>query len=105
MSYVFRRYTTPVPPLIVSGMDLTTYDVYVTISQGSHSLTIEDAEMELDADGNTIITFDMSQITTAEFREGPAKVQVNFIDDQGRRNATNEAAVTIGGNLLDRVLS
>ncbi len=104
MSYVFRRYTTPTPPLIVRDMDLTTYDVYVTITQGAHSLTINDVAMEIDEGGNTVITFDMTQFATAEFREGSAKVQVNFINGQGKRNATNEAVIKIGGNLLDRVI-
>lgn len=100
-----RRYTTPVLPLIVQGVDITDCDVYVTIAQKTHVLTVDDAAMELDGDGNTIITVDLSQFDTAEFREGSAKVQVNYIDGQGRRNATEEAVITIGGNLLDKVLS
>lgn len=100
-----RRYTTPELPLIVQGVDITDYDVYVTIAQKTHILTVDDAAMELDGDGNTIITVDLSQFDTAEFREGSAKVQVNWLDGQGRRNATEEAVITIGGNLLDKVLS
>lgn len=100
-----RRYTTPELPLIVQGVDITDCDVYVTIAQKTHVLTVDDAAMELDGDGNTVITVDLSQFDTAEFREGSAKVQVNYIDGQGRRNATEEAVITIGGNLLDKVLS
>lgn len=100
-----RRYTTPTLPLIVQGIDLTGADVWVTLAQKAHIITVDDANMELDEDGNTVISVDLTQFQTAEFREGTMKVQVNWIDELGRRNASNEALITVDGNLLDRVLS
>lgn len=98
-----RRYTTPTVTVTVEGVDITGCDVYVTIAQGQHAATFENAPMEL-VDSDTAISVDMSQCETAGFRPGLAKVQVNWIDEYGKRNALQEGAIAIDGNLLDRVL-
>ena len=99
-----RQYTTPTIPITVEGLDLTAFSVWVTFTQGSHVLTIEDPTMELDVDGNTVLSVELGQCQTAGFRVGMAKVQVNWINQYGKRDATEEGVLPVDGNLLDRVL-
>lgn len=98
-----RRYTTPTMELVVQGIDLTASDVYVTMRQQGRELTIENADVALDGE-DTIITFSLTQEQSATFREGRARLQVNWLDADGRRNATNIAAVEVAGNLLERTV-
>ena len=99
-----RRYTTPTIELTVEGVDLTSYTVYASFVQGRHSLDVEGAECALDEEGNTIVTVPLTQLQTAGFQEGSAKVQVNWLDLEGNRNATTIGKISIEANLIEKEL-
>lgn len=99
-----RRYTTPTVELIVEGVDLTEYTVYVSFVQGRHALNIEGAECSLDEDGNTVVAVSLTQLQTAGFQEGAARVQVNWLDLAGNRNATEIGKLSIEPNLMEETL-
>lgn len=98
-----RRYTTPTMELVVQGIDLTGCDVYVTLWQQGDEITtrVGADDMARDDEGTTI-TVGYTQEQTASLDEGRAKVQVNWVDGEGRRNATAIAAIQVSGNLLGR---
>lgn len=98
-----RRYTTPTIELTVEGHDLTASDVYVTMRQQGRELTVEDADVTLDG-GDTVITFSLTQEQSATFREGRARVEVNWVDADGFRNATSIGELAVTPNLLNRVV-
>lgn len=104
------RYTTPILPLEVEGIDLTTNeDVYVTLEQGSLELTKKGSDLTILYDAETdisTITFTLSQEETAAFAlNRPVDVQVNFINASGVRDATNIATIPVMRNLLDKVIN
>lgn len=104
------RYTTPILPLEVEGVDLTdNEDVYVTLEQGGLELTKKGSDLTVQYDGETdisTITFSLTQEETAAFNLNRAvDVQVNFINASGLRDATNIATLPVLRNLLDKVIS
>lgn len=103
------RYTTPILPLEVEGIDLTqNEDVYVTLEQGCIELTKkDDLSMSYDSETNiTSISFMLTQEETAAFSLAKAvDVQVNFINEAGIRDATNIATIPVMRNLLDKVIN
>lgn len=98
-----RRYTTPSVMLTVKGADLTSYDVYVTITQDGNSVTIENPPAQL-VGCNTVLTVELTQEESAQFSAGMAEVQINWVDVAGHRDATNIKHVSIGTNLLSEVI-
>ena len=98
-----RRYTTPLERLTVKRVDLTDYDVYVTYRQGRVALTISDPEVSLDG-GDTIIQTRLTQRQTAGFRGGTVRVQVNWVDSLGNRDATVIKDVDVSEQLLEEEL-
>lgn len=103
------RYTTPILPLEVEGIDLTqNEDVYVTLKQECIELTKkDDLSMSYDSETNiTEISFMLTQEETAAFAlNRPVDVQVNFINEAGVRDATNIATIPVMRNLLDKVIN
>lgn len=108
------RYTTPILPLEVEGIDLTdNQDVYVTLvqklGQKSVELTKSGSDLTIQYDAETdisTITFTLTQEETAAFSLNVAvDVQVNFINASGVRDATNIATLPVLRNLLDEVIS
>ena len=103
------RYTTPILPLEVEGIDLTdNEDVYVTLVQGSIELTKRDSDLTIEYSAETeisTITFSLSQEETAAFSLTKAvDIQVNYINASGVRDATNIAIIPVLRNLLDKVI-
>ena len=96
-------YTTPTLRLTIAGIDLTDMDVYVTIEQGTHELTLEDADVSY-ADGRTTVAVALTQQQTAAFSRGTCDVQVNWLDANGTRSATVVRTVNVGTQLLQEVL-
>lgn len=97
-----RRYTTPTVELAVRGADLTGCECWVSITQGASRIETQ-AEPELDGE-DTTLTVQLTQEQTGMLRQGSARVQVNWIDEGGHRNATTIREVEVDGNLLDRVV-
>ena len=108
------RYTTPILPLEVEGVDLTTNeDVYVTLVQKLEQKSVEltksgsDLTIQYDAEADiSTITFTLSQEETAAFNVNRAvDTQVNFINSSGVRDATDIATIPVMRNLLDKVIN
>lgn len=100
-----RRYTTPTYTFTISGVDLSSMDVYVTFKQGSTILTIEDCTVTY-ADETSTIEVSLTQAQTASFIVGKdCKVQVNAINIDGDRLATKERTVKVKVNLLEEVIT
>lgn len=109
------RYTTPSITLLVEDMDLTQgQDIYVSLEQGpeANPISLEKRETDLtittDTHGqitDTNLVFVLSQEESAMFDLNAAvKVQVNWIDASGVRQATEIRNIPVFRNLLDRVI-
>ncbi len=100
------QYTTTTLHLMVRGVDLTPYEVHVTIEQGNKEYDLTDGVVTYDEgdDGATHIRVALSQAQTGSLRKGKCKVQVNWIDQSGNRNATVIKETEVLANLLDRVV-
>lgn len=104
-----RRYTTPTLTLTVSGVDLSDFDVYVTITQGDIELTKTDDDITVtydsDEEKSTVAVY-LTQAETGAFESRKdAKTQVNWMTSEGVRGATKIKTVHIEGNLLPEVLT
>lgn len=105
------NYTTPTYPITVEDKDLTGQDVYVTFEQMGKKLTKSGADLTIttethDQVTDTIITTTFTQEETAMFDPGTrVKLQVNFINSEGVRDATNKATIEVFSNLLDKVIA
>lgn len=102
------RYTTPLLPLEVEGIDLTSdNDVYVTLAQGENrKITKSGVELTIAYEAQTDIStidFTLTQVESACFELGkPVDIQVNFINEAGRRDATNIVTIPVMRNLLNK---
>lgn len=94
-----RQYTTPTMRLFVEDRDLTGWDVRVTIAQGGKKLTISDPAIENDETGS-MLTFTLTQAQTGMFADSSVGIQVNAIDQDGRRIASPIVRHEVGANLL-----
>lgn len=104
------RYTTPILPLEVEGVDLSeNEDVYVTLKQNDVELTKKGSDLTIlyDAESDlSTITFTLTQEETAAFNINRAvDTQVNFINSAGVRDATDIATIPVMRNLLDKVIN
>lgn len=102
------NYTTPSISLIVEGVDLTqNQDVYVSIEQGQFELEKKGADLILTKEENdTMIVVMLSQEESASFNyNSSAAIQVNWIDEDGIRDATEIRRIDVLKNLLDRVIA
>lgn len=97
------QYTTPTLHLVVEGIDLTGQHVYVTLTQYSRKLTFDDPTVEFD-DKDTHIHVALTQEQTGTLHRGSARVQVNWVDQAGNRDATTIREVSVGENLLAQVV-
>lgn len=101
------RYTTPTITLTVEGVDLTSADVYVSMEQGSLKFVKSgDAITKTYNDPDTTITVTLTQEESAKFVEKQAvSVQINWIEADGKRSATQVKGISVARNLLDEVLT
>lgn len=103
------NYTTPTITLTVEGVDISAFDVFVTLEQGKTELTKSGADLTITTETvqqitNTIISFTLSQLESAKFDYSRyVNVQVNWINN-GTRNATEIETIEVMRNLLDRVI-
>lgn len=99
-----RRYTTPTLSLRVKSANLTGCRVFVTLVQGAFKIE-EQATPSLDG-SDTALMVPLSQSQTGHLKAGrKCRIQVNWIDRSGNRNATNIKEVPVDENLLDMVVS
>lgn len=103
------NYTTPTIPLTVEGIDLTSYDLYVTLEQVGKKLTKSGNDLNVTTQTvgqktNTKITFDLTQAESAMFNHRlGVDIQVNYIKD-GVRKATDIKHISVMKNLLSEVI-
>lgn len=100
------RYTTPTIEIRVKGVDLTNgYRIWVSLQQGYEVQTIEVGSATLDG-SDTLIECELTQRQTAKLSpRKPVSIQVNWIDVDGRRNATVQATESVLDNLLAKVVT
>lgn len=101
------RYTTPTLILEVPK-DLTNVDVYVSLEQNGELL--DPIKIGTDdkhfCDDVTKIYVHFDQNTTGKFKPGASlRMQINWIDSNGIREATDVRTVSVTDNLLEEVLS
>lgn len=103
------NYTTPTITLTVEDVDISAFDVFVTLEQGKTELTKSGADLNITTETilqntNTIITFTLSQTESALFDYSRfVNVQVNWIDGVTRL-ATDIVTIEVMRNLLDQVI-
>lgn len=100
------RFTTPIITLEVEDIDLTDQDIYVSVEQGDTELTKSGDDLTVAfSEGNTNITFTLTQIESALFRyDRKVAIQVNWISSSGVRAATEIATIPVMKNLLAEVI-
>lgn len=105
------KYTTPAIQLRIKGIDLTAeQDVRVTLSEdGGVKLTKSGADLNITAEEEqgvivTTIALVLSQQESAAFNY-VSEVQVNWINSQGKRDATEIKTLSVSENLLAEVIS
>lgn len=102
-----RRYTTPTIPMTVP-VDLTGAEIHVTIKQGARKLekTGSDVTVVYDSEsGKTELSVSLTQEETGLFvAEKKVYVQVNWIFQNGIRDATNIKQISVSENLISEVI-
>lgn len=105
------KYTTPAVPMELEGIDLTSqYNVYVTIEQGDIKITKRESDLIItvtvvDDVPTTSITLLLTQEETGKLDyDKSAKIQINWINQAGVRDASTIGAVSVFRNLLDEVI-
>lgn len=114
------RYTTPTIALRVPNRDLTNSKVWVTMRQkhfirsGRYSSEVGYATLTIDTlttilvGTDTYVTFNLAQEQTAMFDPSSSEqtyIQVNWMNSDGRREATKIRPIENLENLLQEVLS
>ena len=106
------NYTTPTIYLTVENVDLSGQkDVYVSLEQFGLELTKSGEDITVsttthDQITDTNISVPLTQEESAAFEFGKeVQVQVNWIDSQGVRDATEIKKIKVFRNLLDEVIS
>lgn len=100
-------WTTPtIPVTITTGqLEKTHCKVYMTVTQGQNSVTLEPYRIESDEENDrSVLMFYLAQLQTGNFHPGEASVQVNFIDWMGYRDATKFERIYLGSNLIGKEL-
>lgn len=97
------QYTTPTDELVVKGVDLTGYEVWASYRQRSKKLDVQAQSVTYDGT-DTTITIPLTQEQTGAFASGQVAVQVNWLTAGGQRDATTIKEISVGSNLLDRVM-
>ena len=100
-----KRGTTPTIPLVVDT-DLNGWTVYVTLSNGSHQITVDNTRLEIAYDAeteSTDIEVALTQEETLSLPVGYADVQVRAIKD-GIAIATDVQSIDVGRILKEGVI-
>ena len=97
-----RQYTDVRLTFTVEGLDLTTIEQpHMTFLQEFGKVfDTENVEIISEDTGSVLIT----QEQTALLKPGEVKVQLNFFNEYGLREASDEGAIIVESNLLRRIL-
>ena len=100
-----RRFTTPTQVLLVDEPTLIDDQLYVTYKQANKILTFGPDNIVVESTDTGIkIYIELAQLQTGGFTVGLVQVQVNGIDQNGIRRATNIATFEMTDNLLRKVI-
>ena len=102
------QYTTPTITLRVNKYTIPDdAEIYVSLEQGMVSLEIRETDITLTPfEGGTYLRFELTQAQSGQFKWlQPVRIQVNWIDENEKRDATRIAQFPAFENLLDRVIS
>lgn len=101
-----HQNTTPTKTIRCRGVDLTPYDMIVSLRQtvrgrpNAHEVDIGLDGLTVEADGDdTLITLTLTQEQTGGFVPGEVEYQINYGADTARM-ATSVGSLTMGRNLL-----
>ena len=96
-----RRFTTPRILVRIDGADLTGCDVYVTLWQGANAITIKNPPMAINGTV-AVAEVRLTQEQSARFRADLSVLaQVNVVDSNNYRAATDIAGTMPERNLLE----
>lgn len=99
------RGTTPTLILQIPNRDLRECDIIVTLQNLSKTLNKKNEDMEIEyRDESTYLSIWFSQQDTLAFSKGTADIQVNWLYNDGNREATETETVDIGKNLYSKVM-
>lgn len=99
------RGTTPIMELKIPGYDLRGCDIIVSIRNKAKNMNKTEADMDVAyEDGATTLTLLLTQEETLAFAWGNAEIQVNWLDGNQKRRATEIAKVFIAQNLYSKVM-
>lgn len=97
------RYTTPTEEFVIKAIDLTDYQITVSFAQGNTKLNVSPNDVTFDGtDTHIFVSFTQEQ--SSMFWAGLVRVQINWITEDGYRDATTEAEIKWYGNLLNKVI-
>ena len=102
--------TTPTRTLRVVGMDLTPYDMWVSLRQqlnrraNPHEVDITLTDLSVSLDGfDTLVTFTLTQEQSAGFQPGTVEAQINY-GSESHRMATKPVTLPVEKNLYTGVI-
>lgn len=93
------QWTTPTHIHTVRGVDLSSYDVYVSYKQNRTELTIPAQSVTYNGT-DTTVTVQLTQKQTGSFKAGTVKVQINWVTPDGNRDAVLVKSVEVDENLM-----
>ena len=98
-----RRYTDAYFTITAENAHFTTgTDIHVTFGQAYRKLDIFGDNIEV-LDDERLKVF-LSQEQTSKLSEDDAEMQINYINAEGLREASDCAVVEVNKNLLERIL-
>lgn len=97
-----RRGTTPVFKLNVTGETFAGSTVYVTIRQGSYTVTKTGEDLDITPDGdNSTIEVGLTQSETLLFKDARASIQIRWITSTGVAAASRIKSFDVDPILLE----
>lgn len=104
-------WTTPTIPIVIEGVENVTPDmlnnlkIEITIAQDCNQITLEPTNVTARDSSSIVCELSLTQLQTGGFHAGAVHVQANLIDTNDLRAASSFANVTIGSNLLPKVVN
>lgn len=102
---MIRQWTTRTQVFRVLGINLTDYDVYLTIDKFGKQIIKSPSDLTVEADGeDTLVKVTLTQEESGSIGTGTVVCQINYIDQYGMRDATEEFSVDVYANRLKKVI-
>ena len=99
-----RRYTDAEFTITATGSNfLTATNIHVTLAQAYHKLDITGDDITVVSDTVLRVSLSQQQTSVLVYNE-PTEIQVNYLDENGKRHGSDIAPVTVQKNLLETVI-